>query len=138
MKVDERIKERQNIINEFEKLVKDLSGAGIHIKKRPNDYNEPHYLIYESEELHLIAEMYARIGPTDDGTVDIYMLGSPLEQRIVRFIKDNVTDEEARKKIIRCVKENMPKLPEEKKIREYFTKEAEKFKHIKLKLHNYD
>ena len=49
MKVDERIKERQNIINEFEKLVKDLSEVGIHIKKRPNDYNEPHYLIYESE-----------------------------------------------------------------------------------------
>jgi len=79
--------------------------------------------------------MYARIGPGDDGTISIYMMGSPLEQRIKRFIEDNVKDEKAKGRLIECVKKNMPSPPEEEKIKEYFKKEATKFKNIKLEVY---
>ncbi|MBE0479191.1 hypothetical protein IBX65_08795 [Candidatus Aerophobetes bacterium] len=129
------LKEREQILSEFEELLKDFREVKIHLKKRPDDYNEPHYLIYEEEELYPVAEMYARIGPGDDGDIQIYMMGSPLEQRIVRFIDDNVSDKESKSKIISCVKKSIPSPPEEDKIKKYLEKEAEKFKHIKLKVY---
>lgn len=133
--INKKIKEREEIIAEFDKLIRDFREAGIHLKKRPNDYNEPHYLIYEAEEFHPVAELYARIGPSDDGSVHVYMMGSPLEQRIVKFIEDNVTDESVKKKVLHCIRENIPPPPEEEKIKEYLQKEATKFKKIKLQVH---
>jgi len=133
--VQKKIKEREEIIKEFEELLKDLHEVKIHIAKRPSDYNEARYLIYEEEEFHPVAEMYARIGPGEDGTIDVYMLGSPLEQRIVRFIEDNVKDENIKKKIISCVKKSIPSPVEEEKIKAYIEKEADKFKLIKIKVH---
>lgn len=129
------MEEREKIIREFEQLLEDFREARIHIKKKPNDYNEPHYLIYEAEEFHPVAEMYARIGPTDEGNVQIQMMGSPLEQRIKRFVEDNVKDEEIRGKLTSCIKKNLPSPPEEEKIKEYFEKKAKKFKRIKLEVY---
>ncbi len=133
--LNKRVKEREEVIREFEQLIKDFQEVGIHLRKRPNDYNEPHYLIYEAEEFHPVAELYASIGPSDDGSVHFYMLGSPLEQRIVKFIENNVTDASLRKKLVHCIREIMPPPPEEQKIKEYLEKEAKKFKKIKLQIH---
>ena len=133
--VTKTIKERKEIIGEFEQLLKDFQEAKIHIKKRPSDYNEPHYLIYEEEELHPIAEMYARIGPGDEGSVQVYMMGSLLEQRIVRFIEDNVKDQEIRRKLTDCIKKSIPSPPQKEKISNYFEKEVQKLKRIKLEVH---
>jgi hypothetical protein len=133
--IDKKIREREEIIGEFEQLIKDFQEVGIHLKKRPDDYNEPHYLIFEAEEFHPVAELYARIGPNDDGSIHFYMMGSPLEQRVVKFIENNITDEKVKRKIIHCVKENMPPPPEEEKIKQYLEKEAKKFKRIRLEVH---
>jgi len=135
IEVQKRIKERDEIIKEFESLLKDLHDAKIHLSKRPGDHNESRYLIYEAEEFHPVAEMYARIGPGEDRSVEVYMLGSPLEQRIVRFIDDNVKDKEIKRKIITCIKKSIPSPIEEEKIKEYIEKEAAKFKLIKLKVY---
>lgn len=132
--MDNKLKEREQLLGEFEQLIKDLQQVGIHLKKRPDSYNEPYYLIYETEELHPIAELYAKIGPTDDGDIYIYMMGSPIEQRIVRYIEDNVTDEMLKRKIIQCVKTHMPPPAEEEKIKQYLEKEASKFRRIKLQI----
>ena len=133
--VAKAIKGRVEVIGEFEQLLKDLREAKIHIKKRPSDYNEPHYLIYEEEELHPIAEMYARIAPGDDQSVQVHLMGSPLEQRVRRFLEENIKDEEARRKLTACIKTCIPAPPEEKKIKDYFEKEAKKFKRIKLEVY---
>ncbi|MBC7189191.1 hypothetical protein H5U35_03100, partial [Candidatus Aerophobetes bacterium] len=108
-----KVKERKELIDEFQTLLKDFQEAKIRLRKKPGDYNEPHYLIYESEELHPVAEMFANISPGDDGSVKIYMLGSPLEQKIVRYLEENVKDEKIKKNLINCVKRNIPRPEEE-------------------------
>ena len=133
--VEKKIKEREEIISEFNKLLEDFQEAKIHFKKRPDDYNEPRYLIYEAEELHPVAEMYARIGPGDDGSIQVRMIGSPLEQQIINFIENNVRDEKIKRKIIDCVKNSIPSPPGEEKIKQYLEKEAKKFKRIKVKIY---
>ena len=128
------MKTRRQILAEFDQLIQYLRKREYHLKRRPTDYNETHYLISLSQEFHPLAEIYAKIGPGDDGTVQIKMLGTLLQQRTIRFFEDNIPDEDLRNKLTGCLKSNLPRPSAEKSLQECLQKEADRFKFIKIKV----
>lgn len=125
---------RRQILAEFDQLIQYLRKRGYHLKRRPTDYNDTHYLISLSQEFHSLAEIYAKIGPGDDGTVQVNMLGTLLQQRTVRFLEDNIPDRDLTKKLIVCLKSNLPRPSAEKSLQECLQKEADRSKFIKIKV----
>ena len=136
-KTDSRqvMKNRQQMLAEFEELIQDLEKGEYRLKRRPTDYNETRYVVSLSQEfLHPLAEIYAGIGPGDDGIVRVNMLGTILQQRTIRFLEDNITDQDLRKELINCLKSKLPRPAAEKPLQEYLQKKTGKFRFVKIEV----